>query len=324
MEQVDRIFAALIGDIYDASLDRALWPRVFESICSYVGGTGAPPDLQDKVRRFVDLHFSWGIEDDYLKLYSNDCLVNDDMRRRFEVILPHVRRALLISKLIDLPKTEAAAFADMLDGLSAGLFLVSANGAIVHANASGRSLVRDRRCLLSRGGQPWDCRPSGESLVARNICGGGARRCFARREGNCGAARSQDGERYVAHVLPLTAGTRRKTGTPYAAVGAVFVRKAELDLQSPFEAIAQDFRLTPGELRVLFGIVDIGGVPQVASVLGISETTVKTHLQRLFEKTTTSRQADLVKLVAGYSNPLAVQLGAKPQPGDRVVTTARF
>jgi DNA-binding CsgD family transcriptional regulator len=31
---------------------------------------------------------------------------------------------------------------------------------------------------------------------------------------------------------------------------------------------------------------------------------VKTHLGRLFEKTGTSRQADLVKLVAGFSNPL--------------------
>ena len=32
-----------------------------------------------------------------------------------------------------------------------------------------------------------------------------------------------------------------------------------------------------------------------------SETTVKTHLQRVFEKTASRRQADLVKLVAGYS-----------------------
>ena len=39
-------------------------------------------------------------------------------------------------------------------------------------------------------------------------------------------------------------------------------------------------------------------------MLGISETTVKTHLQRVFEKTGTSRQSDLVKLVAGYINPL--------------------
>src|SRR5215211_7347103 len=113
MEEVERILAALIGDIYDASLDRALWPGVFESICSYVGGRSAPPESHDNVRRFVDLHFSWGIDDDYLKRYSKDGLVDDEMRRRFGVVLPHMRRAILIRKTIDLPNVEAAAIADM-------------------------------------------------------------------------------------------------------------------------------------------------------------------------------------------------------------------
>jgi DNA-binding CsgD family transcriptional regulator len=56
-------------------------------------------------------------------------------------------------------------------------------------------------------------------------------------------------------------------------------------------------------------IVEIGGVPEVAPVLGISETTVKTHLQRIFDKTDTNRQPDLVKLVAGFTSPLALPSG---------------
>ena len=79
---------------------------------------------------------------------------------------------------------------------------------------------------------------------------------------------------------------------------------AALDLPSPPEAIVNEFKLTPRELRVLFAIVEVGGVPDVAEVLGVSTETVKTHLGRLFEKTRTSRQADLVKLVAAFSNPL--------------------
>jgi len=62
--------------------------------------------------------------------------------------------------------------------------------------------------------------------------------------------------------------------------------------------------LTPAELRVLFAIIEVGGVPEVAEVLGISESTVKTHLHHVFGKTGTTRQADLVKFVAGYSNAL--------------------
>jgi DNA-binding CsgD family transcriptional regulator len=78
-----------------------------------------------------------------------------------------------------------------------------------------------------------------------------------------------------------------------------------LALSSRSELVAKTFRLTPTELRVLLAIVDVGGVPEVAAALGVAETTVRTHVGRLFEKTGASRQADLVKLVAGYRSPLA-------------------
>ncbi|MDO9062287.1 MAG: helix-turn-helix transcriptional regulator, partial [Bradyrhizobium sp.] len=65
------------------------------------------------------------------------------------------------------------------------------------------------------------------------------------------------------------------------------------------------FKLTPTELRVLLAIVEVGGVPEVATALGVADTTVRTHVNRLFEKTGVKRQADLVKLVAGYATPLA-------------------
>jgi hypothetical protein len=47
--------------------------------------------------------------------------------------------------------------------------------------------------------------------------------------------------------------------------------------------------------------------------LGIAEATVKTHLHRLFGKTATTRQAELVKLVASLSNPLLNQSSLAPR-----------
>ena len=52
---------------------------------------------------------------------------------------------------------------------------------------------------------------------------------------------------------------------------------------------------------------------QVADALGLSGATVKTHLQHLFEKTGTRRQADLVKVVAGHDSPFRA-LQEKQQP----------
>jgi DNA-binding CsgD family transcriptional regulator len=115
---------------------------------------------------------------------------------------------------------------------------------------------------------------------------------------------ARDEERYVAHVLPLTSGARRRAGASYAAVAAMFVHKAAVDTPSPPEAIAKAYKLTAMELRVLLAIVEVGGVPEVAETLGVAESTIKTHLHHIYQKTGTNRQADLVKLVAAFSNPL--------------------
>jgi DNA-binding CsgD family transcriptional regulator len=59
--------------------------------------------------------------------------------------------------------------------------------------------------------------------------------------------------------------------------------------------------LTAAEMRVLFAIDEMGGVPDVADMLGISQATVRTPLQRIFVKTGAARQADPVK-IAGFAS----------------------
>jgi DNA-binding CsgD family transcriptional regulator len=68
--------------------------------------------------------------------------------------------------------------------------------------------------------------------------------------------------------------------------------------------LSHRYDLTAGELRVLLALIDTGSVAEVARHLGISEGTVRNHLHRLFEKTGTRRQAELVRLVSGLASPL--------------------
>src|SRR5229473_2040490 len=68
-------------------------------------------------------------------------LVDDEMRRRMTLVFPHVRRALLIGKTIHRKQAETACFSDILDGLSAGMSLVDANGRVGHANAAGNAII---------------------------------------------------------------------------------------------------------------------------------------------------------------------------------------
>jgi DNA-binding CsgD family transcriptional regulator len=206
-----------------------------------------------------------------------------------------------INKTIDLKQSEVAAFADTLNGLAAGIFLVDAGLRIVHANAAGHDMLRADDFL----------RCVDEQLVARNAQ---ANQALGERVADIGDApgvkgmalplTARDGERYIVHVLPLRSAARTGTGSADKAVAALFVRKVALD-SCCGELVARAFELTPAELRVLLSIVEVGGVRETAIALGLAPTTVKTHLHRVFAKTGARRQADLVKLAAGFSNPLA-------------------
>jgi DNA-binding CsgD family transcriptional regulator len=232
-------------------------------------------------------------------------MVDDEMRRRMALVIPHVRRAWLVGKTIMLGQAEAACFSDILDCLSAGMILVDGIGRVVHANAAGNAILGAADFLRTVHGR----------LVAGDAPTNAAfREILAAADGGDAAIgvkgialplTAHDGERYVAHVLPLTSGARRHAGLAFNAVAALFVRKAALEAFATPEIIGRMYKLTPAELRVLLAIVDIGGVPEVAAALGVASTTIKTHLNRLFEKTGVCRQADLVKLVAGFSTPLA-------------------
>lgn len=193
---------------------------------------------------------------------------------------------------------EAATFADTLDGLDVGLYLVDARARLIHANTAGRAILDARDILCEIRGHLAACDPTANRALQH---------VFA-AVGQAGATAvpmiGTDGQRHVAHALPLTSGTRRCAGAAYSAVAALFVRKAALTIPPRSEVIGRAFKLTPAELRVLLAIVELGGVPEVAAALGVAGSTVKTHVRRLFEKTGAARQADFVKLVAAYATPL--------------------
>lgn len=245
--------------------------------------------------------------------HERNGVVNDAARRRMRLLAPHIRRAVLIGKAFDLHKAETAALADTLAGLAAGVFLVDANGHIVFANAVAQVMLGEEEILRSVRG----------ALVAPDPHADRALRdVFAATSGDDAAVGTKgiavplphpNGERWLAHVLPLISGMRRQARLVPSATAALFVRKAALDTPSLMEAIAKLYKLTPSELRVLNAVVEVGGVPSIAVALGISEATVKTHLHHVFTKTGTMRQAELVKLVAGHASPFRDNQATEPR-----------
>jgi DNA-binding CsgD family transcriptional regulator len=232
-------------------------------------------------------------------------LVDEETKARMQLIAPHVRRAVLIGRAIDLRKAEAAAFADAFDGIAAGSFLVDASARVVHANAAGHAMLAAEDVLRAPNGRLAATDTEADRVLREIFAAAGLGDTVVGVRGVAVPLVSRGGERFVAHVLPLTSGSRRKAGAVYAAAAALFVQRAALGTPAAPEVIAKTYQLTPSELRVLLAIVEVGGAPEVADALGVGEATVKFHLKRLFAKTGARRQADLVKLVAGFVGPLA-------------------
>jgi DNA-binding CsgD family transcriptional regulator len=367
----DEKLRSLIGTIYDAALDAALWTDALTRTADFVGGEAAGLCSKAADDDFVSVEQIAGIDRDSMRAYAATYRVHDplasvplfdvqqvvsipelvpfddyrqgrfyqewahpqgwgdvasavldksaqattflnvvrsetsgmvdqEMRRRMALVAPHARRAVLIGKAIERKADETATFIDILDGLSAGVLLVAVDGRIIHANAAGRGILRADDVLRSIGGRLAARDPQAQRSLRRILAA-----AADEQDGSDNALplTADDGERYVAYVLPMTASARRRAVAAGVAA-AVFVRKATLETRTAPETIGRAYNLTPTELRVLLAIVDIGGTPEVADALGVANTTVKTHLDRLFQKTGAGRQADLVKIVAGFASPL--------------------
>ena len=219
------------------------------------------------------------------------------------LIAPHVRRAMLIGNVIDLSRIRNTAFAETIDGLDAGIFLVGAQGALVHANRSGRAMLDAGNPLRLAQDVVVVCDANADRELRDAFAAAADRDEAVATAGIAVPLKGRTEENFIAHVLPLTSGARREAGLNSAAVAALFVRRASIDLAAAIEAASRLYGLTPAEVRVLRTLVEVGGVTAMAEMLGTSKSTIKRHLEHVFAKTGTRRQTDLVKLFAGFESP---------------------
>src|SRR5262249_38894237 len=214
-----------------------------------------------------------------------DGFADDEMRRRFSLVVPHIRRAVLIGKIIDLKTVEAPHLLTASTRSRAECFLVDPTGRIIHANATGHSMISEGTALRAPSGRLGAVDAQADQALLDSFSATVRGDAVLGKKGIAVPLKARDEKRYVAHVLPLTSGSRRKAGASYAAAATVFVRKAELDLPSRPEAVAKEFGLTPAELRVLFAIIEVGSVPEVSGGLRVFGAPVESHARHPFVET---------------------------------------
>jgi DNA-binding CsgD family transcriptional regulator/PAS domain-containing protein len=221
-------------------------------------------------------------------------LYNEAEKARLRLLLPHLRRSLTIAQLIGDAVVARDRFQELVDGLAIPVFIVDARGFIRHANAPGERLLTGGQALRSRNGR-LTCFLGSEQAALIDAIKAGDR---GERAVPLTAA---DGARSVATLLPLANGYRREASGATFSAAAVFVHDPAGPLELPGEIVGKFYKLTGAELQLLMALTGGASLAEAAKRFGVSRTTVKTHLERLFVKTGTSRQSELLRKTTQFS-----------------------
>lgn len=215
------------------------------------------------------------------------------------LLVPHLRRSAAIIRVIEARSLVASSFASALDALTSPVILVDAELRVVHANIAGADLLATGDPLIETAGQVSLANPLMQAALASAVRDAGKNESGLGGRGLGIPAPRLDGSPSVLHVLPLRYGDIRPGLVP-SATAAIFVAPSgKLTLG---EGVAAPlFDLTPAEARVFARMAEGDSVAEASRTLGTAEGTVRTHLHRIFEKTGTRRQAELVKLAASLT-----------------------
>ena len=184
----------------------------------------------------------------YLTVLRNQAcgMVDDEMRRRMGLLVPHVRRAVRTGKVIDLRQAEAATFADILDGLNPAIFLVDAEGQIVHGNAASRSLMDTGDLLRVLHGRLTASDAQVDQTLQNAIIAAATAEEETGGKGGAVSLRVM-AENGISHVLPWTRACSSSRCGFTCCYGAVCAQ-GRMETAPPSEVIGKQAHAT--ELRV--------------------------------------------------------------------------
>jgi DNA-binding CsgD family transcriptional regulator len=226
------------------------------------------------------------------------------MLQRMSDIAPHVRRAVTITDLLEVRALQSEMLSQTFDLLTTGIVLTDAKARIVHANSVALKYLDQSDGIRRDGDRLSCCDPRAAFELSRSIqhASDGLTAAFP-KSGIALPITNGEGTDLAAWVLPLDSGLRSQLATTFAASVAVFLRQIGDVSPFPGELFVKRYGITPAECRVLMMLTQGMTLREAAVTLGISETTAKSHLGRLFQRTSTDRQADLMRLAMSALAP---------------------
>ncbi|KAA2236054.1 helix-turn-helix transcriptional regulator [Salinarimonas soli] len=211
------------------------------------------------------------------------------------LLSPHIRRAIGISGLLGYRRIEAGALRAALDALSAAAFILDPAGRIRFANAAAQRELEAGGLVREMKGRLVGQTPEALRLLGEIAGPGGPRR-----------QRGRDAilTDPLGRALHATWASLEAVGDEIGSPILLLLRARDAELRTPLAAAHSLFHLTTGETQVLAQVLQGLSLTEAAGVLGVARSTAKSHLDAIYRKTNTNKQAELVQVVMGLASPL--------------------
>ena len=212
--------------------------------------------------------------------------------RLLQELVPHLQIALELRKRLSATEAVSVFSETVLDAMSIAAFLVDGKARVRHMNqlasnylegATGLRLNRGRLVAIDQAASTGCL----EQLIAQSTST--QSHSFDRAPGG-----SLKLSQFNVTVVPVPEQNQVVGRGSYALV---FVTDTRKPARSRSFVMQQLYRLTPSEARVADRLLDGLDVHEAADRLGITSDTYRFHLKRIFAKTGTRRQAELMRLM---------------------------
>ncbi len=183
------------------------------------------------------------------------------------------------------------------DELSLGILILSLRGRILFANLSAKAMID--RC--------WPIRALDGILQASEQEANGELKRIVE-------SLSQGSDKAVEYEFCLVrssagqagaigCGRRRIPPTAGTSSIALFITETTQKCYHGINGFAEVYGLSKAETRTLKALVETQTPARAAAHLKVALSTVKSHIRKIFHKTNTARQAELLRLVEGCRTP---------------------
>jgi len=213
------------------------------------------------------------------------------------VLFPHLQRAVqLHRKMADLSGCYRASL-DALDRLPAGVILVDDHGRILEANRAAKLILSQNDGLRTdKEGLAAATSNQTKELRSRIAAAALTARGKGVSAGGSIAIVRPSGKRPLGVVM-MPASVHAFPPDAREPAVMIFVSDPEAKLRTAPEVLARVYDLTAAESRLAEQLMHGESLVHAAERLGVSHNTARTHLQRIYQKTETTHQGDLVRLL---------------------------